>query len=92
MALLGGALFREPPMEWSPSASGWSAEIDKDSSAEIMDRSRQGFHIFKIVLKGKSGSLLSAQARVEAIVDLVQGASDNEASRRDEAVAGALRT
>jgi hypothetical protein len=30
-------------MQWRPGPNGWEAEIDKDSTAEIMDRSRKGF-------------------------------------------------
>jgi hypothetical protein len=35
-----------------------------------MDRSKRGVHTWKIVLRGETaGSVLSAQARVEALVD-----------------------
>ena len=55
---------------WETSPEGWSAAIDKNSSAEIMDRSKRGVHTWKIVLRGETaGSVLSAQLKVEALVD-----------------------
>jgi len=81
-------------MQWQPCGDGWSAEIDKDSTAEILSRSKKGFTIWRIVLRGRSGSISSAQARVEALVGLVQGASENEAALDTGAFEGAapLRT
>jgi len=56
-------------MEWQPNGDdNWSADINEHSKAEIMARPQKGFTLFKIVLRGKSGSIASAQARVEAIV------------------------
>jgi len=56
-------------MQWQTSPEGWSATIDEHSEAQILLRSRKGFAIWKVTLRGKSGSIVSAQARVEAIVD-----------------------
>jgi len=73
-------------MQWQPSGNGFEAAINENSSAEIMSRSRKGYFLFRVVLRGKCGSIRSAQARVEAIVDqlgLVQGAGENEAAVSD---------
>jgi hypothetical protein len=56
-------------MNWTPSGEGWCAAINESSSAEIMSRSRKGFTQWRVVLRGKSGSIASAQAKVEALVD-----------------------
>jgi hypothetical protein len=58
-------------LRWETSPEGWAAVIDKRSSAEIMDRSKQrGTHSWRIVLRGETaGSVLAAQTRVEALID-----------------------
>ncbi len=58
----------EPAMNWTQTADGWEATPVQGCVANIRHSRSRGAITWKLSVTGKSGSALSVQARLEALV------------------------
>ena len=56
-------------MQWTPTPDGWEAAPVEGCTASIMAANRHGGIKWTLTLKGRSGSAISAQARLEGLID-----------------------